>query len=52
MKPWLIVLIIVGVLLICSAIVHRRVIKSLIKFKKLPLAPKWHVWLPVDKRRK
>ncbi len=51
MKPVFIVLIVLGVLILASAIVHRRVIKSLIKYKKLPKAPKWHFWLPKKMRR-
>ena len=51
MKPWMIVLIVVCAVILASAIIHRRVIKSLIKFKFMPKAPKWHIWLPKKLRR-
>ncbi len=35
----------------CCAYVHRRVIKSLVTGSEMPKAPKWHVWVPEDKRR-
>ena len=51
MNPWIIVAIVVGVLLICGCIVHRRVIKAI--FTKSPTlkAPKWHVWVKKENRR-
>lgn len=36
---------------VCCCIVHRRVIKALIKGEEMPKAPKWHCWVPKDKRR-
>ncbi len=51
MKPVFIVLIIVGVIILTSAVIHRRVIRSLIKFRFMPKAPKWHIWLPKKLRR-
>ncbi|MBR6321329.1 MAG: hypothetical protein IKR59_00540 [Lachnospiraceae bacterium] len=51
MKPVFIVLIVVGVIILASAVIHRRVIRSLIKFKFMPKAPKWHFWLPKKMRR-
>ena len=39
-------------LIVCCAIVHRRVIAALIKGNEMPKAPKWHIWLAEDKKRK
>ncbi|MBR3125045.1 MAG: hypothetical protein IKF42_06395 [Mogibacterium sp.] len=36
---------------VCCAYTHRRVIKSLVTGSEMPKAPKWHVWVPADKRR-
>lgn len=43
--------IIIGVLLLCCCLVHRRVIKALIKHEPMPKAPKWHVWVKPENRR-
>lgn len=51
MNPWGIVGIVVGVLLACCCIVHRRVIRALIKREPLPKAPKWHCWIKKENRR-
>ena len=48
MKPWIII---VCALIVCCAFVHRRVIKALINHEEMPKAPKWHVWVPENKRR-
>ncbi len=45
------VLLVIAVLLACCAFVHRRVIRALIKGEEMPKAPKWHTWVPEDKRR-
>ena len=49
MKPAIIIgaVAIVG----CCAYTHRRVIKAVIKHEEMPKAPKWHFWVPADKRR-
>ncbi|MBQ9046462.1 MAG: hypothetical protein IJ120_01055 [Solobacterium sp.] len=47
MNIWVIIL----VLVIACAIVHRNVITALIKGTPMPKAPKWHVWVPAEKRR-
>ncbi len=36
---------------VCCAAVHRRVIKAVVTGSEMPKAPKWHVWVPEDKRR-
>lgn len=38
-------------LAVCCAIVHRRVIKSIVTGSEMPKAPKWHVWVAEDKRQ-
>ncbi len=43
--------IIICLLLVCCAFVHRRVIAALIKGEPMPKAPKWHFWVAEDKRR-
>ena len=40
----------VCLLFVCCAIVHRRVIKSLVTGSEMPKAPKWHTWVSEDKR--
>ena len=52
MKTGTIILIIVAVLLVCCCYTHRRVIKALIKGTPMPKAPKWHVWVKPENRRK
>ena len=47
-----IVAIIVVLLLLCCCYTHRRVIKALIKHEPMPKAPKWHVWVKPENRRK
>ena len=32
-------------------IIHRRVIKALIKNEPMPKAPKWHYWVKKENRR-
>ena len=50
MPTWAIVLIIIfGVLILSSSIIHRHVIAAMIKRKPFK-APKWHVWLPKSLR--
>lgn len=44
--------IIVAVLVLCCCFTHRRVIKALIQGKPMPKAPKWHVWVKPENRRK
>ncbi len=51
MKPIFIVLIILGVIILASACIHRRVIITLIRHKTMMKAPKWHFWLPKKMRR-
>ncbi|MBR1530863.1 MAG: hypothetical protein IJ851_01850 [Eubacterium sp.] len=51
MKTKTIIGIIVAVLVLCCCFTHRRVIKALIKGEEMPKAPKWHCWVPKDKRR-
>lgn len=46
-----IVSIITGVMFIGCLFVHRRVIKAIIKHEEMPKAPKWHCWVPINKRR-
>lgn len=50
MPKWLIILLIVlGVYIIASCIIHRHVLKAI--FNKKPFkAPSWHVWLPKSMR--
>lgn len=45
-------LIIVIALVLCCCFTHRRVIASLIKGTPMPKAPKWHVWVKPENRRK
>jgi hypothetical protein len=35
----------------CCAYTHRRVIKAMVTGEEMPKAPKWHCWVPEDKRR-
>ena len=50
MPIWLIILLIVlGVYIVASCIIHRHVIKAIINHKPFK-APKWHVWLPKKMR--
>lgn len=55
MPVWAIVLIIVGSILLVEAIVfviiHRRLIKAIIKGTPRPKAPRWHFWIPKKNRR-
>ena len=51
MSPVLIVVLVIVGLIICSCIIHGRVIAFFIKNKKLPKAPKWHFWMPAKMRR-
>ncbi|MBQ7656759.1 MAG: hypothetical protein IJI53_12080 [Clostridia bacterium] len=44
--------IIAAVLVLCCCFTHRRVIKALIKGTPMPKAPKWHVWVKKENRRK
>ena len=38
-------------LIACCAYTHRRVIAALVAGNEMPKAPKWHFWVPEDKRR-
>ena len=49
MRP---VWIIICLLLACCCFTHRRVIKALIDHEPMPKAPKWHVWVKPENRRK
>lgn len=49
MRP---VCIIICLLLACCCFTHRRVIKALINHEPMPKAPKWHVWVKPENRRK
>jgi|GEM_PF-700921 len=49
MRP---VCIIICLLLACCCFTHRRVIKALIDHEPMPKAPKWHVWVKPENRRK
>ena len=51
MSPVVIVLLVILGLMICSCIIHGRVIGFFIKNKYLPKAPKWHFWMPAKMRR-
>ncbi|PWJ71127.1 hypothetical protein B0O40_0990 [Ruminococcaceae bacterium R-25] len=51
MSPLLIVLLVILGLMLCSLIIHGRVIAFFIKNKYLPKAPKWHFWMPAKMRR-
>ncbi|MBQ8973150.1 MAG: hypothetical protein IJ074_08740 [Clostridia bacterium] len=51
MSTGAIILIVVVLLCACCLFTHRRVIKSLIKHTDMPKAPKWHFWVPAQKRR-
>ncbi len=46
----IIAIIIVVVYLISSAIIHRHVLRAIIKREPRGKAPKWHVWLPKKMR--
>ncbi len=46
-----IILVIVAVLAVCCCFTHRRVIKALLAHEPMPKAPKWHCWVPKEKRR-
>ena len=46
-----IIWIIVALLVVCCCFTHRRVITALVKHEPMPKAPKWHCWVPKDKRR-
>ena len=50
MDPWIIVLIVVCVLLVCC-FTHRRVIRALLRHEPMPKAPNWHVWVKKENRR-
>ena len=50
MKLSTIILIIVCIMVVCCY-THRRVIRALIKHEPMPKAPKWHCWVPKEKRR-
>lgn len=43
---------IIALLIGCCVWIHRRVIKSMITGEEMPKAPKWHVWVSEEKRRK
>lgn len=47
----MIVWIIIGVLVLCCCISHRRVLKALFTHSPMPKAPKWHVWVKEENRR-
>ena len=42
---------VVCAMVVCCAYTHRRVIKAMITGEEMPKAPKWHCWVPEDKRR-
>ncbi len=51
MKTKTIIPVIICVIFMCCLIVHRRVIKALIKREPMPKAPKWHFWVSKKGRR-
>ena len=46
-----IISIIMAVMFVSCLFVHRRVVRAIIKHEEMPKAPKWHSWVPKDKRR-
>lgn len=44
--------IIIGALVLCCCFTHCRVISALVKGTPMPKAPKWHVWVKKENRRK
>ena len=44
---WIVILLLV----LCCAFVHRRVIKAIFTGSEMPKAPSWHIWVAKDKRK-
>ncbi len=47
-----IILLIAAILVLCCLFTHRRVIKAAIRREGMPKAPKWHVWVRPENRKK